>query len=242
MKKLLITAAFLLFITGTALAANKVQDLRSGPDSREPQTVEAQTIGARNTGAQTIYPGQNSAAETSETGGWESMTVRDKPMALEAALFLGRNREVAQEMLSRQDMAGRLIIPSAGIDVALFIDGQEENVAQLRQEICDREDSAAFFTDGLGMLIADHNNQSFSLLSQVQTGDKAVILRGHSIVTLECDLLETGIITGRAYWMRRAFISPPTRTIYAIPARRTGTTCWWRASRCWTKIMSFEST
>ena len=78
MKKLLITAAFLLFITGTALAANKVQDLRSGPDSREPQTVEAQTIGARNTGAQTIYPGQNSAAETSETGGWESMTVRDK--------------------------------------------------------------------------------------------------------------------------------------------------------------------
>ena len=192
MKKLLITAAFLLFITGTALAANKVQDLRSGPDSREPQTVEAQTIGARNTGAQTIYPGQNSAAETSETGGWESMTVRDKPMALEAALFLGRNREVAQEMLSRQDMAGRLIIPSAGIDVALFIDGQEENVAQLRQEICDREDSAAFFTDGLGMLIADHNNQAFSLLSQVQTGDKAVILRGHSIVTLECDLLADG--------------------------------------------------
>lgn len=196
MKKLYITAAFLLLIMVTAIFVNKLQDSRSSFSD----------AGAEALGTQTLYPADSRELSALDSAGTESMAVRDKPMALEAVLFLGRNREVAQEMLERQDMAGRLVIPSAGIDVALFIDSQEENVAKLRQDICDREDSAAFFTDGLGMLIADHNNQSFSRLGQVQTGDKAVILRGHSILTLQCSLVDDGynygmgILDGDGYY------------------------------------------
>ena len=182
MKKFLITAVLLFLVLAAALCVNKIQDSRSSSDTDEDQTMRAQSI----------YPAESAGPAPLASAATDSMIVRDKPMALEAALFLGKNREVAQEMLERQDMAGRLIVPSAGIDVALFIDGQEANMAQLRQEICDREDSASFFTDGLGMLIADHNNQSFSNLGLVQIGDKAVILRGHSIVTLECDLVADG--------------------------------------------------
>lgn len=187
MKKFLITVVMLLLVFGTALCVNKIQDSRSGSDTGEAQTLRAQAV----------YPAESTGLAPLESAETESLAVRDKPMALEAVLFLGKNREVAREMLERQDMAGRLVIPSAGINVALFIDSQTENVAQLRQEICDREDSAAFFTDGLGMLIADHNNQSFSALGQVQTGDKAVILRGHSIVTLQCSLVDDGYNYGK---------------------------------------------
>ncbi len=187
MKKFLITAVFILLVVGTALCVNKIQDSRSGSDASEAQAL----------GTQTIYPAESPGLAPLESAQAESMIVRDKPMALEAVLFLGRNREVAQEMLNREYMAGRLIIPSAGINVALFTDGPGEDEAEVRQDICDREDSAAFFTDGLGMLIADHNNQSFSVLGQVQTGDKAVLLRGHSIVTLQCSLVDDGYNYGK---------------------------------------------
>ncbi len=183
MKKISVTAALILVLLLTAVCVNEIRD-RTGAAADDSVQV---------LGAVTVYRGEKSQdGDLLGTAQAESLIVRDKPMALEAALFLGRNKEVAQEMLMRQDMAGRLIIPSAGIDVALFIDGQGEDVAQMRQEICDREDSASFFTDGLGMLIADHNNQAFSSLGRVQTGDKAVVLRGHSIVTLQCELIADG--------------------------------------------------
>lgn len=110
----------------------------------------------------------------------------DKPMSLEAVLFLGRNREVEKEISSNPGMVGRLIIPNRGINVALFTDGPGETEAEKRQNICDTEDAAALFSDDLGTLIADHNNQAFSTLNEVQPGDRAFILRGHSILSLEC--------------------------------------------------------
>jgi len=123
--------------------------------------------------------------------------VTDKPMSLEAVLFLGRNRQTAAEKEQRFGMAGRLVIPGAGIDVALFTDGPGATEAEKRQAICDAEDSAALFSDGAGDLIGDHNNQAFSRLGNVQLGDRAFVLRGHSILSLECDLIMTGHNYGR---------------------------------------------
>lgn len=187
MKKLFITASFLIVLLGAAFCVNKIYDTVTAAAGTEVWAVEAMPI----------YMEESSGLTPLEAASAESLVVRDKPMALEAVVFLGRNREVAEEMLRRSGMAGRLVVPSAGIDVALFTDGPGADEAEIRQNICDQQDSAAFFTDGLGMLIADHNNQAFSVLNQVQLGDKAVILRGHSIVTLECSLITDGYNYGK---------------------------------------------
>lgn len=187
MKKLFITASFLIVLLGAAFCVNKIYDTVTATAGTEVWAVEAMPI----------YMEESSGLAPLEAASAESLVVRDKPMALEAVVFLGRNREVAEEMLRRSGMAGRLVAPSAGIDVALFTDGPGADEAEIRQNICDQQDSAAFFTDGLGMLIADHNNQAFSVLNQVQLGDKAVILRGHSIVTLECSLITDGYNYGK---------------------------------------------
>lgn len=50
----------------------------------------------------------------------------------------------------------------------------------------------AIYSDGIGIVIADHNNQTFQLLSEVQPGDRAYILRGESITTLECGITFDG--------------------------------------------------
>lgn len=187
MKKLFITASFLIVLLGAAFCVNKIYDTVTAAAGTEVWAVEAMPI----------YMEESSGLAPLEAASAESLVVRDKPMALEAVVFLGRNREVAEEMLRRSGMAGRLVVPSAWIDVALFTDGPGADEAEIRQNICDQQDSAAFFTDGLGMLIADHNNQAFSVLNQVQLGDKAVILRGHSIVTLECSLITDGYNYGK---------------------------------------------
>ncbi|MGN0983124.1 MAG: hypothetical protein ACI4O0_09560 [Candidatus Limivicinus sp.] len=130
--------------------------------------------------------------ETAEEKTLALPPLRDKPMALEAVVFLGRNRQVEQEIGTKPGMIGRLVIPRVGIDVALYTDGEGATEMEKLQNICDREDSAAFFCDGIGYLIADHNNQAFQVLDSVKQGDKAFILRGHSILSLECDLRMDG--------------------------------------------------
>ena len=120
------------------------------------------------------------------------LPLRDKPMSPEAVVFLGRNRQVEQEISGKPGMVGRLVIPSVSINVALYTDGEGATVEEMLQNICDREDAAAFFCDGMGYLIADHNNQAFQVLDSVSLGDRAFILRGHSILSLVCDLKMDG--------------------------------------------------
>lgn len=175
MKKLFIMAGFMLVLLGTAFCVGKAA---GGQETAEASGREQRAL---------------SLGADHEQGGVEQLSVfKDKPMALETVLLLGRNREAAEEKERRAGMAGRLLVPSAGIDVALFIDGPGADEAEKRQNICDLEDGAALFSDGYGDLIADHNNQAFSLLGNVQPGDRAYILRGHSILTLECSLVMKG--------------------------------------------------
>lgn len=115
-----------------------------------------------------------------------SPTPTPKPVSPEVQALMGLNEQTAIERNRREYMTGRLVIPSAAVNVALFSDGVGEDEAQIRQAICDAEDSAAIYSDGIGIVIADHNNQAFQFLSEVQPGDRAYILRGESILSLEC--------------------------------------------------------
>ena len=121
-----------------------------------------------------------------------SPTPTPKPVSPEVQALMGLNAQTAEERNRREYMSGRLVIPSAAVNVALFSDGEGEDEAQIRQTICDAEDSAAIYSDGIGIVIADHNNQTFQLLSEVQPGDRAYILRGESITTLECGITFDG--------------------------------------------------
>lgn len=76
---------------------------------------------------------------------------------------------------------GRLYIQSAGINVALYNGNQ--------QYITDRIDSANIYsyTDPFKYTIADHNNQSFSKLTNVKIGTKGyIVLKNGNVVNIKC--------------------------------------------------------
>ncbi len=125
-----------------------------------------------------------------------SPTPTPKPMSEEVKALLPRNDEVWIEKHRREFMEGRLLIPSAGIDVALILWGEGENDDDIRQRVTDASDSALLYFDGHGNVIADHKTQDFMTLSEVQPGDAAYILTGDSIYSLRCDLVMDGVNTG----------------------------------------------
>lgn len=173
MRKLLLCFAFLFVLFSGAFCAGKLYEQLSPAPVAEASTPAP-------------------ASEAAEMAALTLPPLRDKPMSPEAAVFLGRNRQVEQEISGKPGMVGRLVIPGVGINVALYTNGEGATEEEMLQNLCDREDAAAFFCDGMGYLIADHNNQSFRVLDGVSLGDKAFILRGHSILSLECDLKMDG--------------------------------------------------
>lgn len=72
------------------------------------------------------------------------------------------NESVLAEMQRRPGMNGRLVIPSVGVNVALF-DGHA-------QRFVDAKDSAAYFLAGNTMLVGDHWNQGFSKIKTATPG------------------------------------------------------------------------
>ena len=82
-----------------------------------------------------------------------STTPTPKPVSPEVQALMGLNAQTVEERNRREYMTGRLVIPSAAVNVALFSDGEGEDEAQIRQAICDAEDSAAIYSDGIGMVI-----------------------------------------------------------------------------------------
>lgn len=98
--------------------------------------------------------------------------------------FEKKQAAVKTEMASRPGMVGRLVIPSANIDVALFACGVD---VVYSQAVCDAADSATYRDTGAGsIVIADHNNQDFRTLHQVTVGTKAQILTGDSTINIVC--------------------------------------------------------
>ena len=86
---------------------------------------------------------------------------------------------------------GRLYIPDAKIDVALYIGTS--------QRICDRQDSANIFSLGIedGETIADHNNQEFRKLFSVKIGTEGyIVLENGDIINIICTDVFNGHNTG----------------------------------------------
>lgn len=123
-------------------------------------------------------------------------TATPKALSREVEALLDENEEIWVEKHLRPWMVGRLIIPEADINVAVFIHGDGADAAEIRQNVCDAEDSAILYSDGVGNIIADHNNQGFVNLPKVKLGDRAYLVAGDCILTLECDLVTDGINTG----------------------------------------------
>ena len=127
-------------------------------------------------------------------------TPSEKPVSPEVQAMLDENKDVWREMHNRAYMEGRLLIPSVGIDVALFNEGdnkENKSTEVLRQDIVDLEDSALlYYDDPVGNIIADHSNQDFARLPEVKVGDAAYILSGDRMVTLECVFATDGVNTG----------------------------------------------
>ena len=141
---------------------------------------------------------KGSAATVEDAAASPAPTESPEPsLPPEIEALLDRNAQVWLEKHEREWMIGRLIVPDSGIDVAVFIHGWGEGAAEIRQNVCDAEDSAILYSDGVGNIIADHNNQGFVNLPNVRKGDRAYILAGDCIVTLECDLVTDGINTSQ---------------------------------------------
>ena len=102
-----------------------------------------------------------------------------------------RQASIASAMASRPGMVGRFVVPSAGIDVAVFTAGSNG------QAVVNAKDSAAIIPWGAGSsLLADHNNQGFATLNRVAVGDTAYIETGTGKIPLLCTAVLNGHNTG----------------------------------------------
>lgn len=82
------------------------------------------------------------------------------------------------EIASRPGMVGRLIVPDANIDVALFSASARSDSAEIVQAITDNPDSCAYITESISgaVVLADHNTQGFRGLYQVVPGTTGLIV------------------------------------------------------------------
>lgn len=102
-----------------------------------------------------------------------------------------------KETASRAGMVGRLIIPSAGIDVAL-INGPASYGLPTLQAITDAPDSCAYITGSIpgATLLADHNNQGFRGLTSVRVGTTGMIVTATDVINIVATTVFNGHNTG----------------------------------------------
>ena len=160
--KLSAAAAVLLLLSGCAAQSRVGDELRSGL----LLTLERQQLAAVHAGLERLDA--LSAARERRRG---SVGRED--------LFANHEKEKGQRrykyvFLGPEGTAGRLVIPSVGISVAVNLPGED---AQLT---ADEPDSACWMEYGYGQnpVIGDHVNQEFSALSLVKPGDTCTLVKG----------------------------------------------------------------
>lgn len=125
------------------------------------------------------FSNENVAGEAKRLASLCNANIKEKSVTASVS-----NDAVREEMARRPNMYGRLVIPSVGVNVALFV--------AFSQATADAQDSAAYYSFKNYMLVADHWNQGFWKIKRCSVGTKAYIYRGTSIQTLTC----TGICRG----------------------------------------------
>lgn len=170
-----------------------------------------------------------------------------KPLSPEVEALLGQNGDVWREKHDRVWMAGRLFIPSAGINVPLYVwndaaasavSDPDRIIEVVRQQVVDETNSALIYHDGLGNVIADHSNQDFSALSSVKEGDAAYILAGDCVISLRCDLVVDGVNTGNGITDAEGNWFTANEDYICYTCMETGPTFWWLVSvrRMWISL------
>lgn len=105
----------------------------------------------------------------------------------------GASEEKKADDLYYSGFCGRFSVSAVDLDVALYND--------YAQSVCDREDSACFFSlpSVRGMIIADHCHQEFSTLTDVYVGAVGEITDPNGNVTyIRCTEVFDGRNTGYA--------------------------------------------
>ena len=102
---------------------------------------------------------------------WILPDVQKAPRVSEGAL--DRRFKHERAYVGPEGTAGRLVIPSVGINVALNLPGEDA------QAVTDEPDSACWmeYAFDLNPVIGDHVNQDFGALPRVQSGDECMIVK-----------------------------------------------------------------
>lgn len=119
------------------------------------------------------------------SNGWSQVIYNDDT-AYMASEYLSKNNSVSDGPLGT---AGRLTIPSVGIDVALYACSSSGEYAAEQQRIVDEIDSAAYITQvhTNSHVIADHNHQGFDAMKSCVPNETyayinlALIYKGMSV-------------------------------------------------------------
>ena len=129
----------------------------------------------------------------------ECATIGDSEIkaALEAYWLKMKIARTKSEIASRPGMVGRLIVPDANIDVALFSASARSDSAEIVQAITDNPDSCAYITESISgaIVLADHNTQGFRGLSQVVPGTTGLIVTATETI----DIVATEVFNGHNY-------------------------------------------
>ena len=91
-------------------------------------------------------------------------------------------------MQNRPNMIGRFIVPSQGINVAVF--------NSLSQAVCDNYDSAAYGFQNNNYILADHKHQAFSTLYYCYLGTMAYWVTDTEIIEYVSEGVFAGHNTG----------------------------------------------
>lgn len=97
------------------------------------------------------FSNENVAGEAKRLASLCNANIKEKSITATVS-----NDAVLEEMARRPNMYGRLVIPSVGVNVALF--------AVVSQAAADAQDSAAYFPFKNYMLVADHWNQGVAFV------------------------------------------------------------------------------
>lgn len=111
----------------------------------------------------------------------------------EAKQAAERLEKTLQQAAGNQGDAGNFCVPDLGINVALYacnihVSADTEDVSQA---VCDRQNSAVYFSDCAQPIIADHSNQGFASLANAY-GKYVYVTRGGARTRYVC----TGVYSG----------------------------------------------
>lgn len=109
------------------------------------------------------FSNENVAGEAKRLASLCNANIKEKSITASVS-----NDAVLEEMARRPNMYGRLVIPSVGVNVALF--------AVVSQAAADAQDSAAYFPFKNYMLVADHWNQGFWKIKRCSVERKLIFI------------------------------------------------------------------